>query len=89
MKATEHADVRIQQRGIPPLVVDLLLQFGRREHDHHGAEIVYFDRKSRNRIVKYSGGLIGKLNEHLESYAVLADGNIITVGTRYKNIIRN
>ena len=89
MNTTEHATVRIQQRGIPPLVVDLLLQFGRREHDHHGEEIVYFDRNSRNRIEKYSGGLIGKLSGHLQSYAVLADGNIITVGTRYKKIIRN
>ena len=89
MKATEHATIRAQQRGIPLLVVDLLLRFGCREHDHYGAEIVYFDKKSRNQIAKYSGGLIGKLNEHLESYAVLADGKIITVGARYKNIIRN
>lgn len=62
MKWTEHAAVQIQQRGIPPLVVDLLLQFGRREHDHRGAEIVYFDRNSRSRIEKYTGGLIGKLS---------------------------
>lgn len=89
MKETKHAAVRIQQRGIPPLVVDLLLQFGRREHDHNGAEILYFDRGSKNRIKKYSGGVIGKLSEHLQSYAVLADGNILTVGTRYKKIYTN
>lgn len=89
MKVTKHAAVRIQQRGIPPLVVDLLLQFGQREHDHHGAEIYYFDKSSRNRIKKYSWDIIGKLSEHLQSYAVLADGNIITVGTRYKKIYSN
>ena len=89
MKATTHASVRSQQRGIPPLVVDLLLQFGRREYDHAGAEVVYFDRRSKKRIESYVGGLIGKLSEHLDSYAVVADGKIITVGTRLKRINHN
>lgn len=89
MKATAHASVRCQQRGIPPLVVDLLLQFGRREHDHHGAEIVYFDRRSRKRIERHVGGLISKLSEHLDSYAVVSDGEIITVGSRFKRVIRS
>lgn len=89
MTATAHAHIRSQQRGIPPLVVDLLLQFGRREHDHRGAEIVYFDRHSRKRIESYAGGLISKLSEHLDSYAVVANGEIITVGSRLKRINRN
>ena len=86
MNATAHASIRCQQRGVPPLVVDLLLQFGRREHDHSGAEIVYFDRRSKKRIESYAGGLISKLSEHLDSYAVLADGEIVTVGIRFKRI---
>lgn len=86
MKPTDHASVRCQQRGIPPLVVDLLLQFGHREHDHHGAEILHFDRHSRKRIKSYAGGLISKLSEYLDSYAVLADGRILTVGTRFKRV---
>ena len=89
MKSTAHASIRSQQRGIPPLVVDLLLQFGCREHDHRGAEIVYFDRCSRKRIESYAGGLISKLSEHLDSYAVVADGEIVTVGNRFKRINRN
>lgn len=47
MKTSNHATVRCQQRGIPPIVIDLLLEFGRREHDHAGAEILYFDRCSK------------------------------------------
>lgn len=89
MKPTAHATVRCQQRGIPPLVVDLLLKFGHREHDHRGAEIVYFDRRSKKRIESYAGGLISKLSEHLDSYAVVADGEVITVGTRFKRINHN
>ena len=86
MNATAHANIRCQQRGIPPLVVDLLLQFGCREHDHSGAEIFYFDRRSKKRIESYAGGPISKLSEHLDSYAVVAAGVVITVGARCKRI---
>lgn len=89
MIATTHSHIRSQQRGIPPLVVDLLLQFGRREHDHRGAEIVYFDRRSRKRIESYAGGLISKLSKHLKSYVVIADGVVVTVGNRSKKINHN
>jgi UDP-N-acetylglucosamine transferase subunit ALG13 len=85
---TVHANVRCQQRGIPPIVVDMLLQFGRRDHDHAGAEIVYFDSSAKKKIEKYTGSLIGKFNEHLDSYVVMAGGAIVTVGTRYKRIKR-
>lgn len=86
MNATAHATIRSQQRGIPPMVVDLLFEFGCREHDHAGAEILYFDRRSKKRLETYAGCLINKLSEHLDSYAVVADGKLITVGTRYKRI---
>lgn len=89
MKATAHAAIRCQQRGVPPLVIDLLLQFGQREHDHRGAEIVYFDRRSRKRIENYAGGLISKFSEHMDSYVVVADGKIITVGSRFKRVKRH
>lgn len=81
-----HATIRSQQRGIPPIVVDLLLQFGRCEHDHNGAEIIYFDRRARKRVENYAGGLFSKLSSHLNKYAVMADGKIVTIGTRYKRI---
>ena len=86
---TNHADVRAQQRGISPLVIDLLLQFGKREHDHAGAEIVYFDRRAKKNVESYTGGSIGKLSEQMDSYAVVSDGCVITVGMRYKKINRH
>jgi hypothetical protein len=33
MKSTKHADVRAQQRAIPPFVDWLLDEFGEEEHD--------------------------------------------------------
>lgn len=86
MMTTHHADVRARQRGIPPLILDLLLEFGSREHDARGAEIVFFDRHAKKYIEKHTGGLFSKLNEHLDAYAVLSGGKIITVGPHLKRI---
>jgi len=50
MKATNHATVRCQQRGVSPFVLDLLLRFGRRQHDHAGAEVIFFDRRAKKQV---------------------------------------
>lgn len=86
---TKHAAVRAQKRGIPPLIIELLIRFGRHEHDHRGAEIIYFDKPARRRVATYAGPLIGKLSEHLDSYAVMSDGKVITAGARYNRISHN
>lgn len=86
MKNTHHANTRSKQRGVPPLIVDLLLQFGAREHVSDGLEILYFDQRSKKQLHSYAGNLIGKLNEQLDSYAMISGGTIVTVGARYKRI---
>ena len=40
MQMTQHAAIRQQQRGIPPLIMEWLSQYGACRHDHRGAEIV-------------------------------------------------
>lgn len=89
MKATAHASVRCQQRGVSPFIVDLLLRFGRREYDQRGAEIVFFDKRAKKEVESYTGGSIGKLSEQMDSYAVVSDGCVITVGVRHKKINRH
>lgn len=89
MNASIHANVRCQQRGASPLVIDLLLRFGRREHDHSGAELVYFDRRAKKDVESYTGGSIRKLSEEMDAYAVVSEGCVITVGVRYKKINRH
>lgn len=86
MKNTMHSEIRQQQRGIPPIIVDLLIRFGNREHDARGGEVLYFDKKSKKKVETYVGGLFGKLNEHMDAYAVIASGKLVTVGSRYKRI---
>lgn len=86
MKNTMHSEIRQQQRGVPPIIVDLLIRFGNREHDARGGEVLYFDKKSKKKVETYVGGLFGKLNEHMDAYAVIASGKLVTVGSSYKRI---
>lgn len=86
MQNTIHSSIRAQQRGVPPIIVDLLLQYGVREHDTKGCEVIYFDKKSKRKVETYVGGLFGKLNEHMDAYAVIASGKVVTVGNRFKRI---
>lgn len=40
----------MRQRGIPGDVLDCLLDFGTVRHDHQGAEVIYFEKRSRRRL---------------------------------------
>lgn len=87
---TKHAHVRQVQRGIPPLILDWLQDYGTRLQDGQGAEIVQFDKGSRRRLAKAVGEqVLNRLVEFLDAYVVLgADGAVITAGWRYKRLPR-
>ncbi len=89
MKITQHAQIRSQQRGIAPMVIDLLLKFGSEEPAGNGARKVYFDKQARRRLNAYAGTAASHLNEFLDIYAVVgANGQIITTSYRNKHITR-
>lgn len=88
MEHTQHSQVRAQQRGIPQLIIDLLIQFGAREPAGEGTETLYFDKQAKKRLQTYSGGLMGKLSDQLNVYAVVIGDKVVTVGPRYKRINR-
>ena len=81
---TTHARTRMQQRGIPPAVLELLLEFGRESHDHRGSLIVRFDKRSRRRVQRELGPeRFRHVEAHLDTYAVVAaDDAVVTVGHR-------
>lgn len=88
IQMTKHAAARQQQRGIPPLIMEWLTAYGTTCHDHHGAEILYFDKQSRKALAKSVGDeVVSQLSGLLDTYAVVSsDGAIITVGHRIKRI---
>lgn len=77
---TGHAQVRMRQRGIRAEALAALLDFGRERHlRSQGRTIVYLDKAAR----AWVGGGGGK------AYAILGrDGEVVTVGHRYRRIGR-
>lgn len=87
-RLTQHADVRTQQRCLPPLILDWLQLYGRREHDGRGAEIVYFDKSSRKTLASVVGCVVvQRVESLLDAYIVLSgDGCVITAGWRSRPV---
>lgn len=87
---TNHAQVRCQQRAIPGLLIDLLLQFGASERAGNGTSKMFFNKAARRRVQAYAGSLAPLLDQHLDLYAVVAaDSSVITVGHRLERIRRH
>lgn len=87
---TRHAADRLQQRGIPPIVVELLDRFGAAERAT-GAERLYFDRRAEKEMREFLGGArsMRVVEPWLNAYAVIADnGEVITVGHRQRRFRR-
>ncbi len=85
---TLHAATRIQQRGVPPLIVDWLAGYGEEMYDGRGGVTRYFTRRSIRRMERDFGRVpLRRMSEYLRCYLVEATGNgqIITVGKRYPN----
>lgn len=80
-RLTHHAAVRKQQRCIPPLVVDWLLAYGRRDPSF-GAVRVSFDRRARKELAREVGERVVSLMSKYLSVALVVDADtdqIITV----------
>lgn len=84
---TNHAEKRMQQRSIPKIVLDWLVDFGQSEPAGNGARKYFFDKQSRRQFKKYAGKIYGTLEQHLNAYVVVAsDNSVVTVGIRYEPI---
>ena len=87
MNMTKHAKIRAQQRGIPPIVVDLLIEYGTEARAGLQATTHYFDKAARRRLQVYAGRLSSLFEEYLDYYAIVAeDGSVITVAPRIKKV---
>jgi hypothetical protein len=88
---TAHAEERIQQRGIPPMVIDLLMQFGSASRSD-GAERLMFDKLARKRLRRHLGGDRGLkvLERWLNVYAVIGDnGQVVTAAHKHRHFYRD
>lgn len=88
---SKHANTRLQQRAIPPIMLDLLFDYGKFEYDHHGAEVYYFDKAGKERArAALQQKKSTQIDHCLNIYLVMSsDGNVVTVGHLDKRINRN
>ena len=84
---TCHAEIRSQQRGIPPLIIDMVISYGK-IIQRRGASVYFLDKMTR-RILKRAIGSIAykRLDDLLDAYVVVAsDGTVVTTGKHYKRL---
>ena len=83
---SRHAHLRAQQRGVPPLVLHWLLDYGEESFDGHGGVVRYFTAHSVRQLERDVGQApLKRLSEFLRCYLVQASvgGCMITVGKRH------
>lgn len=85
---TKHAAARIQQRALPPLVLDWLHTYGHEQHDGRGAMILFFNKSARRRLERAVGREpVRRMKQWLNAYAVVSTvGQVITAGHRCTRI---
>jgi len=88
MNYTTHATTRMQQRGIGLKAIDALCTFGSEQADHHGANILFLGKRDLMKIQRVESASLYRLLCEKPIYAIEKNGVIITVGHRYKKILR-
>jgi hypothetical protein len=90
MSITHHAAERLQQRAIPPFIIELLERFGSAMRCG-GAEQLFFDKAVRKRLKRHMGGRrsLRHVEPWLNVYLVIGDnGNLVTVAHRSRRLNR-
>lgn len=87
---TQHAAVRMRQRGVDAQALECLLAYGSAVHDHRGAEILLFDKRAWKRMERVvDEGMLRRAAENRALYAVRSlDGKLVTVGHRHRRVLR-
>lgn len=88
---TQHARVRAQQRGIPPLIDEILDTYGREEYDGHGGIVLYLDKNSFRRMERDMGREpVRRIADWHSAYKVIGSSNGVTItcGMRYLRVKR-
>lgn len=85
MNYSKHANIRAQQRCIPPLIVDWLLTHGHRTSSH-GAVRLVFDKRSRKSIAKEVGTVvIHQLSKFLNVEAIVDPATDVVITVQWKH----
>ena len=91
LSLTSHAEVRMQQRGVERELLECLLEYGEREYDHKGCEIVFLTDSCLDAIARYERHpLWVRMVAARSLYAVVdTDGCVVTAGHHYRRVQRD
>lgn len=90
MSITKHASTRMQQRGIPLLVVELIMTFGASEPAGSGTQKFFLDKRARHKVKSFAGTLASAIEPLLDAYVLVSDqGTVITTAHRTERIHRH
>ena len=86
-----HSSKRAQQRSIPPMILNWLLEYGEEQFDGRGGIVRYFSHGSIRNLKRDQGHRpVRLMKRYLGAYAVESTDNpsIITTGWRNRRIPR-
>lgn len=83
-RLTQHSCARMQQRSIPPVVVDWLLRYGARSPAGSGTERVALDHRGRRELEREIGTWAYlRLEQKLDAFLLVdPSGALVTAGYR-------
>lgn len=86
-RMTDHAQVRIQQRGIHPDAVEIVLSYGSFQHAKGGAKSYYMDKQAHQRARRsLESNLYSRFADKLDIYVIVGgDDAIVTVAHNHRN----
>jgi hypothetical protein len=70
MILTKHAEIRLQQRCIPELALELLIRYGNVERQRGGTELVHFKAKDFAKARKHLEGVLREFDKLRDLYLV-------------------
>ena len=83
---TVHGCERLQQRSIPPVMIEYLERFGSEVRDGNSYKL-FFDHAARKRLQHHMGRLFREVERWLNIYAVYNDHDeMVTAGYRTKGL---
>ena len=84
LELSDHAAKRCQQRGVDRDVIQALLAYGKIVH-HEGRERCFMNKLARMRAERAMGRAeYARIADHLDTYLVIKNSTIVTVGHRTK-----
>ena len=88
MKTSRHCEVRMQQRGISDLQIQLVKLFGEKEFIGQGAFKVSLTRRSRKKLCRELRQLVELLESERRTLLIATDECLITAYNSKKRILR-